>query len=234
MVSVEDAVVCRLKTQGMEFEILVDPDKALEFKKGKSYDLSEILAVPEVYRDVRKALRASEEELKRAFGTSDVWKIAERIIREGSLQLTTEQRRRFIEEKKKEIVNLIARRAVDPRTNLPHPPQRILNAIEQSGVNIDPFQDAELQLERVVKSIKPLIPIKFQKVTIEVKVPVEYTSQAYGIIKSLNVVSQDWGSDGSLKAVIEIPAGIQDEVFAKLAKATKGNFETKVLKREDM
>ena len=132
------------------------------------------------------------------------------------------------------IANLIARRSVDPRTNLPHPPQRILNVMEEAGVNIDPFQDAELQIDRVLKQIKPLLPIKFQRVTLEVKVPVEYAAQAYQVLKQFTMINHEWLSDGSLKAILEIPAGIQNEVFNKLAKVTKGNFESKILKREDV
>ena len=173
MVSVEEAVVARLKVSGTEFEILVDPYKALELKRGKRIDVQDILAYPSIYRDVRKALKASEEELQKCFGTTDVWKIAERIIREGNLQLTVEQRRRLIEEKKMQIATIISRRSVDPKTNLPHPPQRILNVMKQAGVNVDPFEDAELQVDRVIKSIKTLIPIKMQRVTIEVTIPVE-------------------------------------------------------------
>ena len=39
MVDVDKAVVIRLKKSGMDFEILADPDKTLEFKKGKSFDI---------------------------------------------------------------------------------------------------------------------------------------------------------------------------------------------------
>ena len=35
MVSVDSAVVARTEREGIRFEILVDPDLALEFKRGK-------------------------------------------------------------------------------------------------------------------------------------------------------------------------------------------------------
>ncbi len=234
VVSVDEAVIASLKVGDKEFEVLVDPDKALELRKGKSVNMEDLLAYPSIYRDARKALTASEEELQKAFGTTDVWKIAEKIVKNGRIQLTTEQRRRMIEEKKKEIANIIARRGINPQTNTPHPPQRILAVMEQAGVNIDPFEDAELQVDKVLKSIKALIPIKFQKIVVEVKVPPEYVGGVYNVLKEFTMLEQKWLSDGSLVAKVEMPAGVHDDFFAKVAKLTKGNFESKIVKREDV
>ncbi|HDJ96669.1 MAG TPA: ribosome assembly factor SBDS [Candidatus Aenigmarchaeota archaeon] len=235
MVSVEEAVVSRLIVKDKKFEVLVDPNKALEIKRGKAIDISEALAYPEVYRDVRKALRASEEELLQVFGTRDVFKIAEKIIKQGKLQLTTEQRRKFIQEKKMQIANIISRQGINPQTGASHPPQRILAVMEEAGVSVDPFMDAELQVESVLKSIKSLIPIKFQKYTIQLRIPASYVWKVQSILKSSStIISQEWLSDGGLKVVIKIPAGIQGELFSKIAKVTHGNFESSIIKREDV
>jgi len=235
MVSIDEAVVSRLSVKDKKFEVLVDPNKALELKRGKNVDINEVLAYPEIYRDVRKALRVSEDELLEVFGTKDVFKIAERIIKHGTLQFTAEQRRKFMEEKKVQIANIIARRGVNPQTGVPHPPQRILAVMEQAGVNIDPFLDAELQVENVLKSIKALIPIKFQKYTIQLKIPSQYTGRVYSILKSSStIINQEWLSDGTLQVTVEIPAGVQDELFDKIAGLTHGNFESKIIKKEDI
>jgi ribosome maturation protein SDO1 len=73
MVSVEDAVVAKISKEGTNFEILVDPDKALEFRKGKDTDMESILAVPEIFKDSKKGERHSSEDLHKAFGTTDVF-----------------------------------------------------------------------------------------------------------------------------------------------------------------
>jgi ribosome maturation protein SDO1 len=162
-------------------------------------------------------------------------KIAERIIKEGELQLTTEQRRRMIEQKKIQIANIISRKGINPQTNTPHPPQRIINVMEQAGVNIDPFLDAELQVDKVLKSIKTILPIKFQNVVLQIKIPPQFSGSAYSVLKSAgSITSEEWLGDGSLLVSVKILAGVQDELFQKLSSLTHGNFESKVLKREDI
>ncbi|MEM5836325.1 MAG: ribosome assembly factor SBDS [Candidatus Aenigmatarchaeota archaeon] len=234
-VSVDKAVVARLQHSGQRFEILVDPEKALEVKKGGKVNIDDLLAYPSVYKDSRKGEAVSLQELQKVFGTTDIMKIAEKIIKEGELQVTTEQRRRMIEQKKIQIANIISKKGINPQTNTPHPPQRIINAMEQAGVNIDPFLEAELQVDKVLKSIKSILPIKFQKVVIQFKIPPQFSGNAYNVFKSVgNVVNEEWLGDGSLSVSVEILAGMQDELFQKISSLTHGNFESKVIKREDV
>ncbi|MBI1978765.1 MAG: ribosome assembly factor SBDS [Candidatus Aenigmarchaeota archaeon] len=234
-VSIEKSVVAKLNYAQQKFEILVDPNKAMDFKNGKGIPLEDILAYPTIYKDVKTTDAVPEKDLQKAFGTTDVMKIATRILKEGDIQITTEQRREMTEQKKNQIANLISKRGINPQTNTPHPEQRILNAMQQAGVNIDPFMDVELQLDKVVKAIKPLLPIKFQNVTVQIKVSPQFAGKVYSIIKSAGkVTNEQWLNDGSLQANIEMLAGIMDEFTQKLANLTHGSFESKVIKREDV
>jgi ribosome maturation protein SDO1 len=234
-IGVDKAVVARLHRSGQKFEILIDPNKALEFKKGVKIDMSEIIAFPGIYHDVRNTERVPEQDLQKAFGTIDVIKIAEKIIREGELQLTTEQRRQMIDQKKAQIASIISRRAINPQTNAPHPPQRIINAIDKAGINIDPFMGAEQQIEKIVKNIKTIIPIKFQNVVIRFKIPSQFAGKAYTTLKaSGTIISEQWLNDGSLQMDLKMMAGVQDELFKKIADMTHGAFETNTIKREDI
>jgi len=85
----EKYTTARITINGERFEILVKPDPALDFKLGKQISLSQILAIDEIYSDAGKGTRASIEKLKQCFGTIDTVKIAEKILKEGELQLTT-------------------------------------------------------------------------------------------------------------------------------------------------
>lgn len=220
---------------GQKFEVLVDPDKALELKKGVKVDINSILAFPGIYRDVRNTERVADSDLQKIFGTTDVFKIAEKIVRQGDLQLTTEQRRHMVEQRKNQIAGIISKKGVNPQTNAPHPPQRILNAMDQAGVNIDPFVDSELQVDKIVKEIKAIIPIKFQNVTLQIKVPAQFAGKVYNVFKSSGTLtSEQWLNDGSLQVNLTILAGVQDEFFQKLSGLTHGQYESKVIKREDV
>jgi ribosome maturation protein SDO1 len=235
MVSIEKAVVARLKVKGMNFEVLVDPRKAFELRRGARINIQEILAYPAIYKDARRGEAVRNEDLQKAFGTTDVYKIAEEIIKRGEFSLTTEQKRELIEEKKNQIATLISKRTINPQTNTPHPPQRILNAMEKAGINIDPFLDAEVQIEKVLKAIKPILPIKFEKVLLQLKIPAEHVGKAYSIItKAGEVKNEEYLGNGSLQIQIEIFSGVQNEFFKKLAEITKGSYETKILKKVEV
>ena len=73
----------RLSIEGEHFEILVHPDPALDFKFGRNVEVSQIVAVDEVYSDANKGLRVPAEKLTKAFKTSDFLKVAEIILRKG-------------------------------------------------------------------------------------------------------------------------------------------------------
>ncbi len=70
-ISVDKAVIARLKTHGETFEVLVDPYLARDFKEGKDVPMEELLATPYVFKDAHKGDKASEHEMEKIFGTSD-------------------------------------------------------------------------------------------------------------------------------------------------------------------
>jgi ribosome maturation protein SDO1 len=230
MVSLDKAITARLETHGEKFEILVDPDLAYLFKTGSKKDILNLLVAEEIFTDARKGERPTAEAMKKAFGTTEVMKIAEVILRKGDVQLTTEQRKKMVEEKRRKIVAILARECIDPRTGAPHPPQRIEKALEESRVHIDPFKDAEAQLKEVVDALRLVLPMKFEKVRIAVRVPAEYAPRAFGTLKEYSIQKEEWQSNGNLIVVVEMPAGLQGEFYDKINKITAGNVETKILK----
>ena len=234
VVSLEKAVTARLVSAEKRFEILVDVNKALELKKGKVVDMRDVLAYPVIYKNVRSTEAVPTQDLQKTFGTTDAYKIAEKIIKEGEVQLTTEQRKNMVEQKKNQIAGIISKRGINPQTNTPHPVQRILNAMNQSGTSIDPFIDAELQVDKIVNAIKVLLPIKFQKVVLQLKIPMQYAGKIHSVLKEVGSIKQEQWLTNSLQVSIEILAGLQDEVTQKIADFTHGNYELKVIKREDV
>ena len=229
MVNVEEAVIARLRVQGEDFEILVDCDRALLFKEGKA-SLDDALVTGDVYKDVKKGLHASEHEMQRLFGTSDKKQVSEMIIKKGQIQLTTEHQNRLREEKRKKIINLIHRNAVDPKNNLPHPPQRIENALAEAKVNIDHFKSAEAQIKDIIKKLTPILPISYEVREVVIKIPAEHAARSYSIIKQYSkIIKDEWQNDGSLITVIEIPAGMQQELFDELNHMTHGGVESKTI-----
>jgi len=73
------------------------------------------------------------------------------------------------------------------------------------------------------------MPIKIAKALLEISIPSEYSSRAYKEIQRLGEVKKtNWGSDGSLKVELEIPAGAQLEVIDKIQTLAKGQANVSV------
>ncbi len=82
--------VARLTKDNEHFEILVKPQKALDYRSGKIPGITEVLVSETIFSDANKGTRISEEILQKAFKTTDSLKIAETILKTGTLQLTKE------------------------------------------------------------------------------------------------------------------------------------------------
>ncbi|MFE3846003.1 ribosome assembly factor SBDS [Thermoplasmatota archaeon] len=231
MVSLDDAVIARLKKGEEHFEILVDPYSAAELIDGNEIDIMKCLAIDSVFKDSKKGTHASEESLKKNFNTENIEEIAKLIILKGEIQLTTEQRHKMKESKKNRIIEKIVKNAMDPKTKAPHPRQRIELAMDEAKVNIDPFKPVRDQVKTIIDLLKPLIPLSFDKIRISVKIPPEYVGKAYGIARNYGVLErEDWQSDGSWIGIVKIPAGMQNDFYDRLNDMTKGNVLTKILK----
>ena len=232
MVSIEESVIARLTKSGEKFEILVNPEKALDVKTGKEITLEELLASEEIYEDAKKGLRASNENVNKAFGTNDLKTIVYTIIKEGEVQITTEQRKSMLEEKTKAIANMIAKRGVNPQTGLPHPADRILRAMEQAKVRVDLERRIEEQIDEIFNKIQIVIPIKFERIQIAIKISPSFAGKVSNIVRSFGTLLKDeWTKNGSYICLIEIPAGIQQEVYDRLNNLTHGQIEVKIVKK---
>ncbi|MBS3122504.1 ribosome assembly factor SBDS [Candidatus Woesearchaeota archaeon] len=236
MVNVDKAIIARLKKQGHNFEILVDCDNAVAFKEGKPVDMKDVLADTKIFSDSKKGFVAQESSLKSLFGTSDALDIAKIIIKEGEIQLTAEHRAKLKEQKTKRILNYLHRNGVDPRTNLPHPLQRLELAFEEAKIRIDENKNEEKQIDEIIKKLKPILPIYFATSEIGVKIPANIAgnthSKVFNAVSSFGkILKNEWLTDGSWMCVVEIPAGLQNDLFDKINSVTHGNAEMKVLKQ---
>jgi len=215
--------IARIKKFGHNFEISVDPDKALDYKNGKINDLSEVLLADKIFTDAKKGFISGQKELEEAFKTLDTNKIAEMIIKHGEIQATSEHRSAEREQKFRKLVNMIYRNAVDPKTGLPHPAARIEAALEQGKIQLDYNKTVEEQFDDIVSKLRPIIPIKIEQKKLTVVVPSQYSGKLYQFVKNNSkTLKEDWLSNGDWKVVIEIPAGLAQEIIEKLNSMTHG------------
>ena len=231
MVDLEEAIVARYESHGESFEILIDPDVVQKMKDGKEVDLFDHIVIDTIFKNAKKGTRAPEEKIKEVFGTTEPMQVAKIIVLKGEVQLTTVQRHVMQENKRKRIVEYIARNAMNPQTGGPHPPARIETAMEEAKVHIDPFKSVEAQVPAIMDALRPLIPIRFDKVRIAVKVSGDNYGRCYEDFKHFGkITKEEWQKDGSWIGIVEMPAGLQTEFFEKINNKTHGEAEMKVLK----
>ena len=218
--------IVRYSAGNDKFEILVKPDPALEYKLGKKMDISNIMISDEIYSDANKGTRCSSEKLMKHFKTKDQLEIAKQIMDKGDLNLNTDQRRKMIEEKKRQIVEYINKNFVDPKSHMPHPVSRINAVLDEARVAIDPFKRLDDQLKNIIESLRKIIPLKSEILELTVTVPSQFSGQSFSVFKTIGEIkSEQWLSDGSLQVILSINAGMKSSFLDRIGTATKGSAQ---------
>ena len=161
-------VVAKLRHGSNIFEKMVDLDNAMNLKKGKDVNITEVIRDDTIWRDLKKGMRAGTAELEGAFQTSDIKEITKKIVTRGELEVTQEYRDEELEKRKKQIIDFLLRNAVDSRTNRPFTPDTISSAIDQAGVKIE-NKDVDKQISNVIDKIRTIIPLKIETKKILIK-----------------------------------------------------------------
>lgn len=222
----DKSTIVRLSAGNEKFEILVKPDPALEYKLGKKMDVSNIMISDEIYSDASKGTKSSTEKLMKAFKTTDQFEIAKQIMAKGDLNLNTDQRRKMIEEKKRQIVEYINKNFVDPKTHMPHPISRISTVLDDARVAIDPFKRLDDQIKNIIEPLRKLLPLKSEILELTVTVPAQFSGQSFSVFKSIgDIKSEQWLSDGSLQVVLNLNAGMKSSFLDRIGTATKGSAQ---------
>jgi ribosome maturation protein SDO1 len=236
MISLDEAVTARLESHGERFEVLVDPDAALEIKRDEfDGDLEEVIAAEDVFEDAARGDRPAESALEEVFETTDPMEIIPEVIKRGEIQITAEQRREMQEQKRKQLINRITRNAVNPQMDdAPHPPERIESALEETDFRIDPMEPVENQVDEALDKLRPVIPIRFDTVTVAAHVPADHAGSAQAQIRQFgDLEREEWQPDGSWIGVVEFPAGLQNDFYDLVNELSSGEAETQMVKDED-
>jgi ribosome maturation protein SDO1 len=215
-------VVARVKIKGKHYEIHVDLDEALKVKQGKG-NIAAAMDSQNIFTDIGKGLVPTNADLMDAFGTTDVIKIAQQIITKGEVQKTQEFRDAEREARIKQVINLILKNAVD-QNGRPYTEDRIKRAIDEAHYSFDK-SPAEQQLPKVIDALKNVIPIRLEVKKIKLVIPAQYAAQVYGLIKDYKD-SEDWLANGSLSAILSIPAGMIIDFYDKLNNVTHGTVHS--------
>lgn len=220
----------RLRVGKLNFETMVDLESAMKLRRNEKVDFIDVLRDTRIWTDLKKGMKASNDEMMNAFGTSEFNTIVEKIVRKGEIEVTQEFRDEEIETRKKQIVDFLLRNAVDARTGRPFTPDIIESAIKHTGVKIDK-QPVDRQIKIIIDKLRSIIPIKLETKKLRIVIPAVHTGRVYGIIQEYKE-KEDWLNNGDLEVVINIPVGLQMEFYDKLNGITHGSSIVTEMKSE--
>jgi len=221
--------LARIKQAGKNFEIIVDLEEALKFKKGESASVE--AEGNKIFTDSKKGEVASNSDLQSAFGTIDTNEIIQKIVKDGEVQLTQEHRDAEQEQKFKQVVDFLVSNSINPQTKNPHTADRIKSALKQTQINIK-NGPIENQIKDIISEISKIIPIKVETKKVKITVPAIYTGKVYGIVNQYKD-EEKWLDDGSLEVVVSVPAGLIMDFYDKLNSITHGSALTEDIQQEE-
>jgi len=216
------STTARIKREGKHFEILVDMEGAINFKRGRGGAV--MLEVDKVFTNIKKGDVASQGDLTKYFGTTDIQKIAEKIVKDGEVEVSQEHRTAEQEARFKQVVDFLSKNSIDPKTGNPITTERIKNALEQAHVNIKNIP-VENQINDILMELTKIIPIKIETKKIKIVIPAQHTGKVYGILEQYKE-AEKWLDNGNLEAVIKIPSGLLMSFYDKLNSITHGSALT--------
>lgn len=219
-------VTARIKRAGKHFEVLVDLDDAMKFRRGESGFIQ--AETEDIFRDLKKGDKAPSADLLEAFGTEDVNEIVKKIVKDGEVQTTQDFRDAEHEKKIKQVVEFLSRNAIDPQSRNPITSERIKSALEQAHVNIKNVP-IENQVKDILEALSKIIPIKLDVKHVKVVIPAMHTGRAYGVISNYKE-SETWKDNGDLEVVVKVPSGIVMDFYDKLNNITHGSALTEEIK----
>lgn len=218
--------VARITKGGKHFEILVDLEEAMKFRKGGG-SLGVAVLTNAIFHNLKSGEHASESELNEMFGSDDVDTVAEKIIKEGEVVRTTDSMKAEHEQRYKQVVDFLSRNAVSAEGR-PYTPDRIMKALEETNINVK-NKPIESQVGEIIDQLARVLPIKIEMKKVRLTIPAIHTGKAYGFVKEF-MVEEKWENNGDLQVVVEMPTALIFDFYDKINGATQGSVLSEDLK----
>lgn len=233
-VDLGDLTRIRYRVNRRHFEILVHPQQAWSYRQGEKIPLEDIIEDFIIFDDFSQGQKTSVEDLITYFGTDDEKKIIDLILHRGELLITQEQRNLFLKEKREEIVRFLAENAVNSKTKVPYPPQRIEKAILESGYNINMQRSSRDQAIEIIKLLQKILPMSLEKTTIQFTIsPADSARMNAFLHNQGEIIDENWNSDGSLVLLLRVPSARRARLLDDVRDYSKGRVRSTVIERSE-
>lgn len=226
----------RMKKEKKRFEIACYQNKVQDWRLRVEKDIDEVLQIPLVFANVSKGQVANNEDLLKAFGTTNHDEIIKEILEKGEIQLNEKERSANLAQKQNEFLNLISTKCINPRSKKRYPPSMLHKALAQLKFHLNPNKPTKTQALEAIKLLiaKQVIPIARaqMKVKITVLARVEELYREY-LVPVLDKIESENGGTKVFEAVAIIDPSnyktIVDILQGEEARFKKGEGSVEVL-----
>ncbi|KAF2862885.1 Shwachman-Bodian-diamond syndrome protein [Piedraia hortae CBS 480.64] len=198
----------RIKRGKKKFEIACYKNTVSSFRSGAETDLDNVLQIPNIFLNVSKGQVAPNEELKKAFPGMSRQDVVLEILKKGEIQVGEKERDAELERIKKEVIEFVSSRVVDPKTKRVYTSGMVEKALDQIAANpkeedgpkwrgVTTTKSAKLQALEAMKALIAHQPIPVARARMKVRV----VGPAAGVKKM--IVSPKEGQEESGKVPIK-------------------------------
>lgn len=221
--SKSDVQLVRYKQGKFSFEIMTKPGTVRLFLEGK-LGWDKVLSADAIFTNAKKGNIAKSSDLTKVFGTDDVNKCAEIMVRQGDHQVSAQERKEDISQRKREILAYLHKTYTD-QTGLPHPLTRLEVAVTESKVKIDLSRSVHVQAEEIVKKMLGVLVFRKGTSQYSVSVPKQYRTSVGAIVNkfSPSLHKEIRGAD-NITWKMSLSLGDVDRFLLEMNSVTEGNF----------
>lgn len=211
-----------------KLEIICNQGTIEAYRAGKT-KLDDTVVTQEIYKDAKKADRASDADLMSVFKHKDMAKALDEILCKGNFQLSTAERKKKVEAKKKQIICYFHSNFMNPISKLPHPITRIEAALKDiKGLRIHPDEPTENQAKTIMKQLRDIIPMKSNALEGTIVVPHAYLGQSQGVIHSLCKVTKEEYTHVGCKMGVAFVASDLEKLLTELNRIGSGEISFEI------
>ncbi|KAH3661475.1 hypothetical protein OGAPHI_006322 [Ogataea philodendri] len=218
----------RMKKGKKRFEIACYQNKVQDYRAGVEKDLDEVLQIPQVFINVSKGQVASNDDLKKSFGSTNTDEIILEILKKGEIQLSERERSAQNEKLHNEILTIISTKCINPKTKKRYPPTMIDKALKELKFNMVNAKTAKVKALEAIKLLveKQIIPI----VRAQMKLRITLSNKEYTKIektfkeKLVSSVEHEEKIDSETELVCLVEPEFYKEISESI-KSKKGSVE---------
>jgi rRNA metabolism SBDS family protein len=216
----------RYKKGKHSFEILTKQGSVRQFLTGK-LGWDKVLSADVIFTNSKKGDIAKKQDLITVFGTDDVNKCAEIMVRQGDAQVSASERKEDISVHRRQILEYLHKTYTD-QAGLPHPLVRLETILEEAKIRIDPAVSVHKHCEDVIKRMIGKIVFKRNASDYTITVPKEHVKTCRDVVcKYCPVGRKEIREAGSTTWKVSITSSDFDNFLLEMNKITGGDFTVK-------